>query len=318
MDHPLLWALFAVLVAVTMVVDLGLLKKHQGPLSTREALGWTGVWVAVGLGFCGVLAIWVSHQSATEYLACYLTEYALSVDNIFVFLVIFTFFAVPLEHQRRVLFWGIFGAMAMRGVFLFFGVALVERFHWTVWILGAILVLTGIKLLFQKDAHVDPAKNPILKLARRLLPVTTQYEGGVEGRNSDIEAGSGRDWESLVADVRSSAWRLDEVFAAQDRWDLAMTNSAGEAVPHSDLPSRRLREVVVHHADLGDDGYTPADWPADYVREELRRMEMVYNARQPMGISGLPDAALLTTPLERLCWLLGRGEIDGLEPAGVF
>jgi tellurite resistance protein TerC len=177
MDHPLLWALFAVLVAVTMVVDLGLLKKHQGPLSTREALAWTGVWVAVGLGFCGVLAIWVSHQSATEYLACYLTEYALSVDNIFVFLVIFTFFAVPLEHQRRVLFWGIFGAMAMRGVFLFFGVALVERFHWTVWILGAILVLTGIKLLFQKDAHVDPAKNPILKLARRVLPVTTQYEG---------------------------------------------------------------------------------------------------------------------------------------------
>jgi maleylpyruvate isomerase len=157
----------------------------------------------------------------------------------------------------------------------------------------------------------------VLEAARR-GEVTTQYEGGVEGRNADIEAGSGRDWESLVADVRSSAWRLDEVFAAQDRWDLAMTNSAGEAVPHSDLPGRRLREVVVHHADLGDGGYTPADWPADYVREELRRMEMVYNARQPMGITGLPDAALRATPLERLCWLLGRGEIDGLEPAGVF
>jgi tellurite resistance protein TerC len=140
MDHPLLWILFAVLVAVTMVVDLGVGRKRPGTLSTRAALGWTAVWVAVGLGFCGVLAIWDSHRSATEYLACYLTEYALSVDNIFVFLVIFTFFAVPAEQQRRVLFWGIFGAMVMRGVFLFCGVALVERFHWTVWVLGGILV----------------------------------------------------------------------------------------------------------------------------------------------------------------------------------
>ena len=148
--------------------------------------------------------------------------------------------------------------------------------------------------------------------------MAAQYEGGVEGRNADIEAGSTRDWDSLVADVRSSAWRLDDVFATQDRWDLAMTNSAGEAVPHSELPSRRLREVVVHHADLGDDGYTPADWPSDYVREELRRMEMVYNARRPMGVTGLPEAALRATPIERLCWLLGRGEIAGLEPAGVF
>ncbi len=91
--------------------------------------------------------------------------------------------------------------------------------------------------------------------------------------------------------MQSSAARLDEVFAAQDRWDLAMTNSQGESVPHADLPFRRLREVVVHHADLGDDGYTPADWPSDYVREDLRRMEMLYNARQPMGVTGLPEAA---------------------------
>jgi maleylpyruvate isomerase len=157
----------------------------------------------------------------------------------------------------------------------------------------------------------------VLEAARR-GESTTQYEGGVEGRNADIEAGSRRDWDTLVADVRASAWGLDEVFSTQDRWDLSMTNPAGEAVPHSELPGRRLREVVVHHADLGDDGYTPADWPSDYVREELRRMEMVYNARQPMGVTGLPDAALRSTPLERLCWLLGRGEIDGLEPAGVF
>jgi maleylpyruvate isomerase len=157
----------------------------------------------------------------------------------------------------------------------------------------------------------------VLEAARR-GEIVAQYEDGVAGRNAEIEAGSTRDWGSLVADVRSSAWRLDEVFATQDRWDLAMTNAAGEAVPHSDLPSRRLREVVVHHADLGDDGFTPPDWPSDYVREELRRMEMVYAARQPMGVSGLPAAALRATPIVRLCWLLGRGEIEGLEPAGVF
>ncbi len=177
MHHPMLWVLFAVLVAVTMIVDLGVLKKRQGPMTTRAALGWTAVWVAVGLAFCGVVAVYDSRQSATEYLACYLTEYALSVDNIFVFLVIFTFFAVPEEQQRRVLFWGIFGAMVMRGIFLFCGVALVERFHWTVWILGGILVLTGIKLLFQGDEHVDPEKNPVLKIARRVLPISPQYEG---------------------------------------------------------------------------------------------------------------------------------------------
>jgi maleylpyruvate isomerase len=157
----------------------------------------------------------------------------------------------------------------------------------------------------------------VLEAARR-GEVTTQYEGGVAGRGAEIEAGARRDWDALLADVRTSAWRLEEVFASQDRWDLAMTNSAGESVPHTDLPSRRLREVLIHHADLGDGGYTPADWPSDYVREELRRMEMVYTARQPMGVTGLPDAALRAAPLERLCWLLGRGDIAGLEPAGVF
>ena len=97
-----------------------------------------------------------------------------------------------------------------------------------------------------------------------------------------------------------------------------MTNSQGESVPHADLPMRRWREVVVHHADVGDAGFTPQDWPQDYVREDLRRMEMLYNARKPMGVTGLPEAALRAGPLDRLCWLLGRADIDGLPPAGVF
>jgi maleylpyruvate isomerase len=148
--------------------------------------------------------------------------------------------------------------------------------------------------------------------------VVAQYEGGAEGRNADIEAGAPRPWDDQLADVRAACDRLDEVFAGQQRWDLTMGHSSGVEVPHADLPFRRLREVVVHHADLGDDGYTPADWPQDYVREELRRMEMLFNARKPMGATGLPGAALRADPLQRLCWLLGRVEIDGLEPAGVF
>ena len=124
----------------------------------------------------------------------------------------------------------------------------------------------------------------MLEAARRGEAVT-QYEGGGAGRNADIEAGASRDWDTLVADVRSSSARLDGVFAAQDRWDLAMTNSQGESVPHADLPMRRWREVVVHHADVGDAGFTPQDWPQDYVREDLRLMEMLYNARKPMGVN---------------------------------
>jgi tellurite resistance protein TerC len=177
LDHPILWTVFGALVLATMIVDLGLLNRRGKEMSTRTALAWTTVWVALGLGFWVVLLKFDSPTKATEYLACYLTEYALSVDNIFVFLVIFSFFAVPEAHRRRVLFWGIFGAMVMRGLFLFFGVAIVERFHWTVWILGAILVYTGFKLFFQKEGQVDPEKNTVLRIAKRFLPVTPTYEG---------------------------------------------------------------------------------------------------------------------------------------------
>lgn len=148
--------------------------------------------------------------------------------------------------------------------------------------------------------------------------VVGQYQGGVEGRNADIEAGAGRDWDTLVEDVRATAERLEAVFANQARWDLAMTNSMGDRVEHSDIPYRRLREVLIHHADLGDDGFTPESWSAEYVREELRRMEMLYNARKPMGTTGLPEEALEAPPLQRLCWLLGRTSIEGVQPAGIF
>ncbi len=173
----MLWSVFAIVVVVMLALDLGVFHKRAHEVSTKEALAWTALWVAIGLGFCAVVWRFDDPHRAAEYLACYLTEYALSVDNIFVFLVIFTYFAVPAENRHRVLFWGIFGAMVMRGLFLFGGVALVQRFHWTAWVLGGILVLTGIKLLFQGDAEIQPARNPLLRLARRLLPVTEGYEG---------------------------------------------------------------------------------------------------------------------------------------------
>lgn len=146
----------------------------------------------------------------------------------------------------------------------------------------------------------------------------TRYAGGVAGRNADIARGAGRSWAELVDDVRTSAAALETRMRAQTRWDLASPSTEGERVPHALIPSRRLREVNVHHVDLGDAGYTAEKWPADYVREELRLLEMVWNARRPMGATGLPEPARRAPPLTRLLWLMGRVEIDGLAPAQIL
>jgi tellurite resistance protein TerC len=172
-----LWIIFGVVVAAVMALDLGVLHREAREVSLREALGWTGTWIALAAGFNVLLWFKYDHEKATAFTTCYLTEYALSVDNIFVFLVIFSYFGVPREAQHRVLLWGILGALFMRGVFLVAGVALIERFHWTIYVLGAVLLLTGVKLMFQKDGEVDPEKNLVLRLARRLLPVSNRYEG---------------------------------------------------------------------------------------------------------------------------------------------
>lgn len=146
----------------------------------------------------------------------------------------------------------------------------------------------------------------------------TQYAGGIQQRNADIADGAGRDWSTLVHDIRSSAAALDSVIATQARWDLTLARPGGERVAHTELPTFRWREVLVHHADIGDPGFTADHWPSDYLREELRRMTMLWDARRPMGTTGLPDRALRAPPTLRLQWLLGRADIDGLEPAGVF
>jgi len=177
MPSWVIWAVFGAVLAIMMALDLGVFHRKAHDVSVREALAWTAAWVAIGFAFGLFVYLEYDHGKAAEYLACYLTEYALSVDNIFVFLVIFTYFGIPGESRHRVLFWGIFGALIMRAVFLVSGVALIQRFHWTVYVLGGILVATGIKLLLQGDEQVEPERNIVLRLARRFLPVTPQYEG---------------------------------------------------------------------------------------------------------------------------------------------
>jgi len=183
-EHWGLWLVFGAMILGVMALDLGVFHKKEHEVTVKEALGWTAVWVALGLGF-NLLIWWRIDRLSPgveplwpQYLTCYITEYALSVDNIFVFLVIFTYFAVPAQSRHRVLFWGVLGALVFRGLFLVAGVALIERFHWVVYVLAAILILTGVKLFFSGgDDDVHPEKNLVLRLARRFLPVTPNYEG---------------------------------------------------------------------------------------------------------------------------------------------
>lgn len=183
-EHWAMWAVFAAVIAGVMALDLGVFHRKEHEVSVKEALAWTGVWVLLGLGF-NLLIWWSIDRRAPQadplwpqYLTCYITEYALSVDNIFVFLVIFTYFAVPTQSRHRVLFWGVLGALVFRALFLVGGVALIERFHWVVYLLALILIVTGVKLFFAGgDDDIEPEKNLVLRLARRFLPVTERYEG---------------------------------------------------------------------------------------------------------------------------------------------
>jgi tellurite resistance protein TerC len=143
----------------------------------REALAWSAVWIALAVIFAVVVFFWHGRTSALEFVTGYVIELSLSVDNLFVFLLIFRFFHVPPVHQHKVLFWGILGALIMRAVFIVAGVGLIQRFHWIVYVFGAFLVYSGIKLFFQEEAEIHPEKNPVLRLFRRFVPVTKDYEG---------------------------------------------------------------------------------------------------------------------------------------------
>lgn len=172
----MLWGGFIVFVLAMLALDLGVFhrKAHEVPL--KEALTWSVVWVALALLFNVGIYFWFGSEPALQFLTGYLIEKALSVDNLFVFLVIFAYFGVAKAYQHRVLFWGILGALIMRAVFIGLGSALIQRFHWIIYFFGALLVVTGIRLL-QRSEEIHPERNPVYRMFSRILPATSEYHG---------------------------------------------------------------------------------------------------------------------------------------------
>jgi tellurite resistance protein TerC len=173
------WIGFHVFVFIMLALDLGVFHKHTHKIPVKEAIMWSCMWIFLALLFD--LFIYLDKDfgkiKALEFLTAYVIEYSLSVDNIFVFILIFSYFAVNDQYQHKILFWGILGALILRGIFIFTGVALINRFHWIVIIFGSFLVYTGIKMLFQQESEVDPEKNSVVKIFRRFLPVTESLHG---------------------------------------------------------------------------------------------------------------------------------------------
>ncbi|HYO57535.1 TerC family protein [Archangium sp.] len=175
-----LWVGFNLFVIAMLALDLGLFHRKEHAVSPKEAGAWTGVWITLSLLFCGGLfyfGVW-NREQALQWVTAYVVEYSLSVDNLFVFLMVFAYFRVVPEVQHRVLFWGIVGAFIMRAVLIITGTALVQRFHWLLYLFGAFLVFTAVKMAFSKDDDAaDPEQTLIVRLARRMLPVARQGEG---------------------------------------------------------------------------------------------------------------------------------------------
>lgn len=169
----LFWIGFHLFIFTMLALDLGIFNKKAHKIAVREALIWSGVWISLALLFDIFVLLQFGKIQALEFLTGYVIEYSLSVDNIFVFILIFTYFSVKPQYQHRILYWGILGALVMRGIFIFAGVALISKFHWIVIIFGGFLVFTGLKMLFQKGTgEVDPEKNGLVKVFRKFFPVT--------------------------------------------------------------------------------------------------------------------------------------------------
>ncbi len=171
----LLWGGFGTFVLVMLVLDLGVFHRHAHVVRVKEALRWSALWIALALLFNLGVYLWRGHDAALAFLTGYLIEESLSVDNLFVFLMILSYFSVPSIYQYKVLFWGILGALIMRGIAIAVGVALIQTFHWVLYIFGVFLVFTGVKMIFQQDTEVHPEHNPVVRLFTRFMPVTTAY-----------------------------------------------------------------------------------------------------------------------------------------------
>ena len=171
------WVGFVAFVLAVLSLDLGVFNRTPHVVGAREALAWTGVWVGLALVFAGGLAWFAGHQAMLTFLTGYVIEESLSVDNIFVIVLIFQYFAVPAQYQHRVLFWGILGALLMRGLFIATGAALLARFDWIFYAFGALLVITGVRMAVKQDEAFDGEQNAVVRLVRRVLPLADGYRG---------------------------------------------------------------------------------------------------------------------------------------------
>lgn len=177
MNQTTAWILFNVFVAAMLALDLGVIHRRAQTLTLRQALAWSAFWIFIAAIFAVLLEQWQGRTAALEFSTGYVIELSLSADNLFIFLLIFRFFRLPENNQYRVLFWGILGAILMRAVFIFAGVGLIRRFHWIIYGFGALLVYSGLRLLFRKGVQIHPEKNPVLGVVRKLIPVTPDYVG---------------------------------------------------------------------------------------------------------------------------------------------
>ena len=169
--------LFNAFVLAMLALDLGVVHRRKHEIKFKEAVAWSAVWIGLALAFAALVAYRRGPGTALQFLTGYIIEESLSVDNLFVFMLIFSWFAVPTRLQHGVLFWGILGAMVLRLLFIVAGVALIERFEWVIYLFGGILVYSGVKMALEKEKKINPDQNPVLKLFRKLMPVTTEYEG---------------------------------------------------------------------------------------------------------------------------------------------
>lgn len=176
-ESTVLWIGFNAFVLGMLALDLGVFHKKSHTVSVREALTWTGVWVTLALFFNLFVYFYFGEELAVEFFTGYLIEKSLSVDNIFVIIMIFSYFQVPQEYQHKVLFWGILGALVMRVIFIFSGIELIHRFHWLIYIFGGFLIFTGVRMLTAGEQKFDPEKNPIMKISRKLFSITPTFDG---------------------------------------------------------------------------------------------------------------------------------------------
>jgi tellurite resistance protein TerC len=171
------WAAFAAFIVALLLIDLVLVHRTPHVITLREAGVESAVWIAIGIGFTFVIAWWQGGQAAGEYIAGYLIEKSLSVDNVFVWAVLLSYFAVPAQYQFRVLFWGVFGALVLRAIFIFAGVALLETFDWILYVFGAFLLYTAFRIARHSEVEVHPEHNPVLRLVRKVIPTSSTFDG---------------------------------------------------------------------------------------------------------------------------------------------